>query len=160
MKTSPASINRIIPYAVEASWATGRWTTLQKYLGSYNAGDISDVFNLGVGAALLRLHNQDLDGFRQQVNLLRDKIGGALSFSATASLQASHEARLHCHVLSELELIADTPPRPKEDSNHMDLMVALERRLELIGAFVSDKQYLLGIRRAAMAAMQWVPSWS
>jgi serine/threonine-protein kinase ATR len=156
MKGSQSAVNRIVPFAVEASWATGRWSTLQKYLGAYTGGEVSDVFNLGVASALLCLHGSDDVGFRSQINLLREKIGATLSYSTTTSLQASHEARLHCHVLSELELIAGAPERPDEESNHHDLMIALERRLEVIGAFVGDKQYLLGIRRAAMEAMQYV----
>jgi serine/threonine-protein kinase ATR len=148
------NINRIAPFAVEASWATGRWQTVQKYLQLYSAGDVSEVFNLGVGQALLCLKNGNVDKFKEHIQMLRDKVAGSMTYSATASLRASHDAMLRCHVLSDLEMIADEKLRG--DGDQQTVLMNLDRRLEVLGACVGDKQYLLGIRRAAMELMRYV----
>ncbi|KAG7291844.1 hypothetical protein NEMBOFW57_001865 [Staphylotrichum longicolle] len=146
------TVNRIAPFAVEASWATGRWQTLEKYLRLYSAGDVSEVFNLGVGQALLCLRDGNVEKFREHIQMLRDKVAGSMTYSATSSLRACHDAMLKCHVLSDLEMIANE--HLKGDGDQQGVLVALNRRLEVLGAYVSDKQYLLGIRRAAMELMR------
>ncbi|KAL2158380.1 hypothetical protein VTH06DRAFT_4428 [Thermothelomyces fergusii] len=152
MAANTNTVNRIAPFAVEASWATCRWQTLEKYLRLYNAGDVSEVFNLGVGQALLCLKDGNVEKFREHVQMLRDKVSGSLTYSTTSSLRASHDAMLKCHVLSDLELIASD--KLTGDGDRQSVLLALERRLEVLGAYVSDKQYLLGIRRAAMELMR------
>ncbi|AEO65689.1 uncharacterized protein THITE_119498 [Thermothielavioides terrestris NRRL 8126] len=146
------TVNRIAPFAVEASWATGRWQTLEKYLRLYNAGDVSEVFNLGVGQALLCLKDGNVEKFKEHIQMLRDKVAGSMTYSATSSLRACHDAMLKCHVLSDLEMIANE--NLKGDGDQQGVLAALDRRLEVLGAYVSDKQYLLGIRRAAMELMR------
>ncbi len=150
--------NKIAPFAVEASWATGRWQTLQKYLEQSNAGDISEVFNLGIGQALLCLRDGNVEKFKEHIHMLRDKVGASMTYSTTASLRASHDAMLKCHVLSDLEMIANE--NLKGDGDQQVVLTALDRRLEVLGAYVSDKQYLLGVRRAAMELMRYVCSTS
>ena len=86
--------------------------------------------------------------------MLRDKAAGSMTYSATSSLRACHDAMLKCHVLSDLELIANE--KLKGDGDQQGVLMALDRRLEVLGAYVSDKQYLLGIRRAAMELMRYV----
>ena len=152
MNTTAATISRIVPYAVEASWATGRWQTLQKYLGSYNAGNHLEVFNLGIGSALLSLKQGKPDQFKDYMRELRDKAASSMSYSATVSLQSCHDAMLKCHVITDLELIADNSNSDNRDQQ--EIQTLLNRRLEVLGAYVSDKQYLLGIRRAAMELMR------
>lgn len=147
-----SSANKIIPFAVEASWATGRWQTLEKYLQLYTAGDPTEVFNLGIAQALLCLKQRDMDSFGSYLQTMRDKVASSLSYSATASLQTCHDAMLECHVLTDLEMIANH----KEEDDQQPLLTALERRIEVLGAYVNDKQYLLGIRRAAMELTRYV----
>lgn len=152
MNTTPTTINQIVPYAVEASWATGRWQTLQKYLGAYNAGNHLEIFNLGIGSALLALADGKLDQFKEFVQEIRDKTASSMSYSATVSLQSCHDVMLKCHVLTDLELIAGKAPQ--DNGDQQEIQTLLNRRLEVVGAYVSDKQYLLGIRRAAMELMR------
>ena len=156
MKSTSSTVNRIVPYAVEASWATGRWQTLAKYLRLYNAGDVSEVFNLGVGQALLSLKQGEVSKFKDHVNMLRDKVAGSMSYATTSSLRACHDLMLRCHVLSDLEMIVDESI--KGDGDQQPILRALDRRLEVLGAYVGDKQYLLGVRRAAMELMRYVVS--
>lgn len=55
---------------------------------------------------------------------------------------------LKLHVLTELEMIAGVNREIEVD--RPTVLAKLNTRLEMIGAFLNDKQYLLGIRRAAM----------
>ncbi|KAK7740732.1 serine/threonine-protein kinase M1 [Cytospora paraplurivora] len=137
---------------VEAAWATGRWDTLQRYLQTYNAGNHLEEFNLGIGSALLALKDGRTESFASLVQELKEKTASSMSLSATASLQAAHDAMLKCHVLADLEIIAGN--HKKEDGDQRGVMTTLNRRLELLGAYVNDKQYVLGIRRAAMELMR------
>lgn len=137
---------------MEAAWATGRWETLKKYLGSYKTGNHLDEFNLGVGSALLALKDGQVESFINQLQELKEKTASSMSMSATASLQAAHDAMLRCHVLADLDIIAGD--HRKEASDQQGVMTSLDRRLEMLGAYVSDKQYVLGIRRAAMELMR------
>ncbi|KAK3330577.1 hypothetical protein B0H66DRAFT_579779 [Apodospora peruviana] len=146
MKRNANNVNRIIPFAVEASWATGRWETMEKYLRIYSAGDVSEVFNLGIAQVLLHLKAGDLEAFNDQMKVMRDKVAATMSYSTTSSLRACHDAMLKCHVLTDLEMIGDGSPERVRPS--------LGRRLEVLGAYVGDKQYLLGVRRAAMELMR------
>lgn len=157
MNVNGATVNRIAPFAVEAAWATGRWETLQKYLSSYNAGDHIEQFNLGIGSALLALKDGRMDSFTHQIKDLKDITASSMSLSSTATLEDAHDAMLKCHVLADLEIIAGD--YKKQHSDQQDVMALLNRRLEVIGAYVNDKQYVLGIRRAAMELMRYVFLW-
>lgn len=152
MTKTPLNTNRILPFAVEASWATGRWETLEKYLQLSNADDASEIFNLGVGQALMYLKGGDVERFREYIQMIREKVAGSMTYSATSSLRACHDAMLRCHVLSELEMIVNA--RHEKEDEQQALLRTLDRRLEVLGAYVSDKQYLLGLRRAAMDLMR------
>lgn len=142
------AINKIVPYAVEASWATARWETLGKYLNMYK-GDVTENFNVAVGSALLWLMS-DKEAFKTRIRDLRGAIAASMTYSTTMSLQTCHDLLLQCHVLSDLEIIAGPKGHP---SDHQETLKALERRLEVLGSYVNDKQYLLSIRRAAMELM-------
>nr|XP_036588838.1 protein kinase Rad3 (phosphatidylinositol 3) [Colletotrichum truncatum]KAF6800480.1 protein kinase Rad3 (phosphatidylinositol 3) [Colletotrichum truncatum] len=149
MQTDPSTENKIVPYAVEAAWATRRWDTLSKYTGRFHGSPLED-FNVSVARLFNYLRQGGGEGgdFPQMLQSMRDKIASAMTYSATSSLQACHELRLRCHVLTDLEIIAGT--QAAEDGARQEVLTTLDRRLEVLGAYVNDKQYLLGIRRAAM----------
>lgn len=84
---------------------------------------------------------------------LRERVGSSLTFSATTSLQACHEPMLNAHVLTDLELIAGV--NGSHEQHVQDTVKTLDRRLAVLGSYVNDKQYLLGIRRAAMETMRY-----
>lgn len=139
-----------MPFAVEAAWATNRWDTLSKYAVRYH-GDPLDEFNVGVAElfnAMRRNQPSDDARFSQTIQRMREKIASAMTHSATSSLQSSHDLMLYCHALTDIEIIAGT--KEAEGPAHQGVLDVLNRRLEVLGAYVSDKQYLLGIRRAAM----------
>ncbi|KAG4443512.1 hypothetical protein IFR05_000985 [Cadophora sp. M221] len=147
MHTAAQTVSKLLPFAAEASWATGRWATLEKYTSLAPPG-IGEDFNVNIGRALLALQKGDEDLFKSSVKSLRVRIARSLSNATTSSLGACHDTMLKLHVLTELEMIAGTGQSP---SDHLPgILESLNRRLEVIGAFLNDKQYLLGIRRAAM----------
>jgi serine/threonine-protein kinase ATR len=145
-KTSSA-VSKLLPFATEASWATGRWDTLQSYLSlvpEENDGD----FNISIGRTLLALRKKDRNTFEKTVQTLREQIASSLTTSTTSSLSVCHDTMLKFHVLTELEMIAGI--EGSEDVPRKPVLESLDRRLEAIGSYLNDKQYLLGIRRAAM----------
>ncbi|KAI0520945.1 phosphatidylinositol 3 [Xylaria bambusicola] len=145
--TAVATINRIVPYAVEAAWTTGRWLTMQKFLSKYQ-GDPSEDFNVSIAQTLLYLRQGLTKEFFQTMKTIRGRVGSSMTSSTTASLHACHEPILRAHVLTDLELIAGV--NNDGDQHPQDILKSLGRRLEVLGSYVNDKQYVLSIRRAAM----------
>ncbi|KAK8061288.1 hypothetical protein PG994_007654 [Apiospora phragmitis] len=145
--TAITTINRIVPYAVEASWATGRWQTMQIFMSRYE-GDWTENFNVCIARTLLHLQAGRTKEFIEDLRTLRDRVGSSMTFTATSSLHAFHEVMLKCHVLTDLELIAGV--NNEEGQHPQETLKTLNRRLEVLGSYVADKQYVLGIRRAAM----------
>ncbi|KAI9640177.1 serine/threonine-protein kinase M1 [Ciborinia camelliae] len=147
MQTATKTIGKLLPFATEASWATGRWAALEKYT-SIAGRESEEDFNVSIGKALLALHQKESKSFISTIEELREQITCSLSRATTSSIGSFHDPMLKLHVLTELEMIAGLDriePTPREE-----LLESLDRRLETIGGYLNDKQYLLGIRRAAM----------
>ena len=145
--------SKTLPFAVEAAWSTGKWDQLERILtepsGQLAASSVD--FNVGIGKALIALRYGKANIFKQTVDELRVTMANGLSASITASLHNSHDHLVKLHTLYELEAISGLSNNmPDRDS----LFENLERRLDLLGAYTSDKQYLLGIRRAVMRLSQ------
>ena len=138
-----------LPFAAEAAWSTGKWEQLERILASSPDRSSSAVdFNVGLGRALLALRRHNSVEFRKVVESLRDSVSKSLTPTSTMSLHASHDQLVKLHVLYEVEAISgvvECPPARRET-----ILDNLERRLDVLGAYTSDKQYLLGIRRAVM----------
>lgn len=151
MKTATPNVPRLLPFAIEASWATGRWEVLEKYT-SMAPKESGDDFNIHIGQALLALHKEEgkTGRFKSIVGYIREKIASSLSEPTTSSLAACHDTMLKLHVLTELEMIAGTDADANVEVDRTPILESLNRRIEVIGAYLNDKQYLLGIRRAAM----------
>ncbi|KAL6361487.1 hypothetical protein LRP88_04956 [Fusarium phalaenopsidis] len=148
MHTDVSTDNKIMPYAVEAAWVTGRWQSLAKFSKRFH-GDVVEDFNISVATIFAKLRNKsDFSELTLLVNDMRRKISASMSTSSTASLQACHDLLLKAHILTDLEIIMTTPT--EDEVARQKSMSLLDRRLEVLGAYVNDKQYLLGIRRAAM----------
>ncbi|KAF1978386.1 hypothetical protein BU23DRAFT_586870 [Bimuria novae-zelandiae CBS 107.79] len=142
--------SNIIPFAAEAAWSTGKWDQLEKILTepSGQLAASSADFNVGIGKALLALRHDKPDDFKWAVNDLRVVLSNGLSASVTASLHNSHDHLVKLHTLYELETISGLSRHTRPDREV--LFENLDRRLDLLGAYTSDKQYLLGVRRAVM----------
>ena len=136
----------LLPFAAEASWVIGKWDVLQQFIKS-DAASHSQDFNVEVGKALIALLDKDKMSFDQKMKDLRCSVARSLSSLTTASLSSAHSYTIKLHALHELDQIGGLN-NPGENPDC--LIECLDRRLDLLGAFTSDKQYLLGIRRAAM----------
>jgi len=86
--------------------------------------------------------------FGEIVNSLRLNVVKSLTTNSVASLQSCHDSILRLHALTEVECIANSS---SEGANSRSLITdALNRRLDVLGGYITDKQYLLGLRRAMM----------
>lgn len=153
MHTATQTVSRLLPFATEASWTTGRWPALEKYV-SMAPVSIGEDFSVSIGQALLALHKNELGNFTSTIRTLREHIACSLSLSTTASIGSCHDTMLKFHVLTELEMIAGTDNTAVAERSQV--LASLDRRLEVVGAYLNDKQYLLGIRRAAMQLSKYV----
>ncbi|KAI3544873.1 phosphatidylinositol 3 [Colletotrichum filicis] len=133
MRTEPSTENKIVPYAVEAAWATRRWDTLNKYTARFHGSPLED-FNVGIAKLFnaLQRRGPGSDTFPEMLQSMREKIASAMTHVATSSLQACHDLRLRCHVLTDLEIIAGT--QASEGDAHQEVLTTLNRRLEVLGA--------------------------
>lgn len=146
--------SRFLPFAVEASWITGRWDKLQGYLGLC-ATQMSSDFNVGIGSALHILRQRkESEGdvfavksaaFAEIINGLRLSIVKSLTANSVTSLQSCHDDMLRLHALADVESIASVGAGGSPVDS-----ATLRRRLDVVGGYIADKQYLLGLRRAAM----------
>ena len=97
---------------------------------------------------MLALRKKEKDEFTKTIAALREGVVRGLSPTVTSSLQACHDQLLKLHVLYEIEAISGISDNATADRDA--ILGGLDRRLDVLGAYTSDKQYLLGIRRATM----------
>ncbi|KAF4947550.1 hypothetical protein FGADI_10333 [Fusarium gaditjirri] len=148
MHTDASTDNKIMPYAVEAAWVTGRWESLTKFTKRFRGDPIED-FNISIATLFEQLRAKDKP--EELIKIMKDirvKISSSMNAASTSSLQACHDLLLKSHVLTDVEIIIGT--KAGDEVGRQKTAALLERRLEIIGAYMGDKQYLLGIRRATM----------
>lgn len=144
---SDATDTLSLPFATEASWVTGKWDKLKGYLSK--SREVSDgEFNVGIGRALLALTKDNMSQFSSVLDQLRRSTVRGLSATNTTSLQGCHDSLLKFHALAEIEMISGV--RKMDKNQKSSLLSSMDQRLDVLGPFVADKQYLLGLRRAAM----------
>ncbi|KAF7183700.1 hypothetical protein CNMCM7691_004050 [Aspergillus felis] len=144
---SAGSTSRFLPFAVEASWITGNWDKLRSYL-QMRSPEITGDFNIGVGSALCALRLGNKAEFRNIIHDLQLSVAKSLTVNSVTSLQSCHDSILKLHALTEMELISDY--EGSEKSSLACIHDVLNRRLDVLGGYIADKQYLLGLRRATM----------
>lgn len=105
-------------------------------------------FNIGVGSAFDAFRQGNVTGFQETIDSLRLSIAKSLTVNSVTSLQSCHDSILKLHALAEMESIGNAGSQGH--SSHPDVCDALSRRLDVLGGYLSDKQYLLGLRRATM----------
>jgi len=139
-----------LPFAAEAAWSAGKWDQLKRILSVSNGVEPNNFmdFNVGVGQALLALRGNQSAEFQRIIAQLRELIARSLTPSTTTSVQASHEHLVKLHALYEIEAVSGMGTGATVGREVV--LENLDRRLDIIGAYTSDKQYLLGLRRAAM----------
>ncbi|OJJ33117.1 hypothetical protein ASPWEDRAFT_174541 [Aspergillus wentii DTO 134E9] len=147
LKENNSVLSKLLPFAVEASWITGRWEKLDNYLQLCSNQSTGD-FNIGIGSALIAFRQGNKAAFEEIINGLRLNVAKSLTANSVTSLQSCHDSILRLHALAEVESIVD--PGNGEDDSRLCVRGALNRRLDVLGGYICDKQYLLGLRRAAM----------
>jgi serine/threonine-protein kinase ATR len=138
---------RLLPFAVEASIMTAKWSQLSDYLQLCSKENVTD-FTIGIGSALNALRLGKKAEFNEIIHNLRHTTVKAMTFNSTTSLQSCHDSLLHLHALTEVEAIVNASPQTR--ANPAGNLDALSRRLDILGVYITEKQYLLGLRRAAM----------
>jgi serine/threonine-protein kinase ATR len=71
-----------------------------------------------------------------------------MTFTSTTSLQTCHDSLFQLHALTEVEAIVDASLQTSPST--AGILDTLNRRLDVLGVYITEKQYLLGLRRAAM----------
>jgi serine/threonine-protein kinase ATR len=152
LPTNASNVNKIMPYAVEGAWVTSRWESLDKFIQRFNGDKVQD-FNMSIASLLASLTNEQRSkDFTGLLASVRGQIASSMTSSTTTSLQAAHDQLLRCHVLTDLELIVGARDAKAEDRR--STMTLLDARMQVIGAYFNDKQYVLGVQRAAMQLLR------
>ena len=141
-----------IHFAAESCWVTGKYDMMRQIISS--TATTSSSFNTGIGQALLSLASQDTQLFSSRITDLQRATVHALTVTNTSSLQECHSSMLRLHVLTELEAIGKASREEAFDKT--GLLRMLNQRLDILGPFLADKEYVLGIRRAAMQLSRYV----
>ncbi|KAE8374326.1 protein kinase [Aspergillus bertholletiae] len=148
--------SRFVPFAIEASWIVGKWEKLNSYLQLFSQQGTGD-FNIGVGLALDAIRQGSMDRFGDIISGLRLSVAKSFNANSVASLQSCHDSILKLHALAEMESIAGLGSGNEKDTLSK-IRASLSRRLDILGGHISDKQYLLGLRRAMMELTHNFPS--
>ncbi|CUS11697.1 unnamed protein product [Tuber aestivum] len=146
MEKYPNTRPRILRYAVEAAWISGKWDVLERNLAKSNE-HTENLYELRVGNALRALRRRDSGTFAKAISLARECVLSGLTESFTGSLRQCHESMVKLHALSELEEISTA--LASKDFGKDVLASNLRRRLDVLGTYSKDKQHLLALRRAA-----------
>lgn len=144
LKPGKAALAESLPLAVESSWVTGKWNYLDRYLNMASENTVDD-FSISLGAALRAFRNGQKAEFDQLVYSMRYTIGKGLAMNSVSSFKASHDSVFKLHALSELETLTYPSQVDRQDMNQR-----LNQRLAILGGCVSDKRYLLNLRRTIM----------
>lgn len=148
MNNSPHSRLNLLPYAVEASWIAGNWKSLEKYLSVADAQE-NPVrgYDISLGRALHALQVQDMEEVYDHLATAREEIMGMMTETATGSVRQCHDLLVKLHGLTELQEIAETLGRGAGRPETV-LKNYMQNRLDVMGSYSKDKQYILALRRA------------
>ncbi|KAL4923269.1 protein kinase MEC1 [Aspergillus undulatus] len=144
-----SSVYKFLSFAIEASWMTGKWEKMHSYLELCARKTTAD-FNIGIGLALDAFRCGEKQQFGEIIDGLRLSVAKSLTATSVTSLQSCHDGMLKLHALTEVESVALSGDTDEDLGSRSGLISSLNRRLDVLGGYLSDKQYLLGLRRAAM----------
>ncbi|KAF7586889.1 serine/threonine-protein kinase M1 [Aspergillus hancockii] len=148
LRTTDAG-SKFLPFAIEASWVAGKWEKLHSYLELCSQQGTGD-FNIGVGSALDAIRQGKRNEFKDIISSLRLGVAKSFNTNSVTSLQSCHDSILKLHALAEMESIAGSNSGSAQKETRSENRDTLNRRLDILGGHISDKQYLLGLRRAMM----------
>ncbi|KAK5172495.1 hypothetical protein LTR04_000014, partial [Oleoguttula sp. CCFEE 6159] len=143
------SVPQVLSFASEASWMTEKFDLLRKHVAKPSEIMPQD-FNVGIGKAMVKILENDQPGFQTALSSLREGVAKGFSTSNTSSLQTCHDHMLKLHTLYEIESLSGLANTQAADPDRAFDWESLDRRLAILGSYMPDKQYLLGVRRAVM----------
>ncbi|GAB1729612.1 hypothetical protein NU195Hw_Modified_171t1 [Hortaea werneckii] len=143
----PSASDKILSLALEGQWMTADLQGLKLQLEGMEDSNPTSKFNLGLSNLLIATADGGDDSFSSQLSTLRTAIVGTMTTSGTNTLQACHPELGKLHALYEIEALNS---KGQEDISRF--VEASPKRLDALGSYMTDKQYLLGLRRAAMSA--------
>jgi len=156
VKSKPGLLSkssRLSAVAAEAGWRTEDWDYLAVILDESRPTietEINTEFNIGISVALLRLQYNGKEAVIESIDKMRADVTRAFSTMNTSSLHASHDQLLKLHALYDMEILSRHVYNDAPADRVPALQPIMSRRLNVLGAFLPEKQYLLGIRRAMM----------
>ena len=106
---TPSKAGLAKPYAVEAAWRLGRWTTLANILendkaeGKGNEFDPESAYQIAHGRAILGLFNKDTKAAAKAVDAARQAVMDSLSSVARESYSRAYPNVVRLQCLRELE---------------------------------------------------------
>jgi len=146
LAADPKCASTVLPFAAEAAWRTLRLQDFERLLEKEQPLR-SHEFNVGVARALFALGNCDNVKVLDILAELRHSVMISFSPSTTSSLTNARSHLVRLHAIHEIDIIT------KSFGGGFDiheLSEALSERLDVLGSLTEDKQYILGIRRAAL----------
>ncbi|KEQ70449.1 hypothetical protein M436DRAFT_53559 [Aureobasidium namibiae CBS 147.97] len=148
--SSQGGKNTLLSYITEACWTTERFDTLKDALSDLSEESQTD-FNVGVARVLLAMQEKKQDAVSAMVNNLRNTVVKGITSVSASSLQACHDVLLKLHIVYEIGALSGAVHVPvAQDPAASSILAVMDKRLAVVGSYISDKQYLLGIRRAVM----------
>lgn len=135
-----------LPFGVEASWMSGNWEMLERLTSQPRPQDAND-FNIGLGKALMAISQGEESSFQSIMKTLRYSVTRGFSHINTASLSRAHNQLFKLHALQEVHTLSGFGAR------HFDCKPILQNlvgRLDIMGSFIENKEYILCLRRAVM----------
>lgn len=131
--------------AIEAQWMMGdvEGCVLRAGGGKPTETQESDI---GVGRLLAATAAGDDRSLLAQLSHLRTSIARGMTETGTSSLQACHAELRQLHALYEIEAINGS-----EAQQNTRFFETSSKRLDALGSYTADKQYVVGLRRAIMS---------
>uniref|UniRef100_A0A6U2XGY7 non-specific serine/threonine protein kinase n=1 Tax=Entomoneis paludosa TaxID=265537 RepID=A0A6U2XGY7_9STRA len=145
--------NKLLPYAIQAAWRLGDWTTLSKVASEAEGSDVSDLdgrYNILLGQAILSIQKKDSTAAFRQIADCRSTVMERLAITGRDSYARSYEQIVRLRSLQELEDFARLGDRGIP-SITTDVLDDWNRRLEIIApeSAVSLMNIRLAIARLA-----------
>lgn len=111
-------------------------------------------YDINLGRALHALGQQDMKMFQENLDIAREEVIGMMTETSTNSVRQCHDLLVKLHGLAELQEITGllNTPGHKEST----LKKYMESRLDVMGSYSRDKQYILALRRAVFALSGYV----
>ncbi|KAK4982063.1 serine/threonine-protein kinase M1 [Elasticomyces elasticus] len=150
--TVSANKSKLLPFAAQACLMTDNMGTLRNVLQIEQSPETGQDFDVDIAQAVLAMADHDRTRFQSTISRIRATVAKSISVASAASLQSSHNHLLKLHVLYEVDALSHLSDSSTRQRDAESLLRMMNGRLAVLGSYIADKQYVLGIRRAVMRA--------